>query len=136
MAKRSRLILVSALFATLVMLTGCSWRKQAQAQRETRYQAALESYSKTIKLGITRKELQDYFRAHGTQFGQICCIDEPSAFADLVQIGKEHAPWYCEHHYVYIAFQFAAAEPREHPGTYDSDVLKRMTVWHHLDACM
>lgn len=136
MGTRSRLVFVSVLFATLLMLTGCSWRKQAQAQREARYQAALQSYSKTIKLGITRKELEEYLRAHTTQFGHICCIDESTAFATLVQIGEEHAPWYCEHHYVYIAFQFASTEPRQQPGIYDSDELKRLTVWHHFDACM
>jgi hypothetical protein len=53
-----------------------------------------------------------------------------------VRIGKEHHPWYCEEHIVYVAFQFAATEPHGDARLSDSDVLKRITVWHHLQGCM
>ena len=85
---------------------------------------------------MTRKEVESFLRENGTDFGQLCCIDEKTAYADLVKIGKEKHPWYCESHDVYIAFQFAAVEPHKSWQAYDSDTLKRITVFHKLEGCL
>jgi len=85
---------------------------------------------------MTRKEVEDYFHAKNISFGQLCCIDEWSAFADLLKIGKEGHPWYCEEHNVYIAFQFGAVEHRDSAKADDSDSLKRVTIFHKLDGCL
>lgn len=134
-----KLVLAFAFLVAAVTPVGCSWRKQAQNKREARYQTALQPYSEMLRPGATRKDAEDYLRAEKTSFGQICCIDEPSTFADLVKIGKEHHPWYCEEHNVYIAFQFAAVTPRTGVPPYDasdSDVLKSITIWHHFEGCL
>lgn len=85
---------------------------------------------------MTGKNVEDYLRSKGVAFGQLCCIDERSAFADLVKIGKEKHPWYCEAHNVYIAFQFAAVEPHKGWESFDSDTLKRITIFHKLEGCL
>jgi len=85
---------------------------------------------------MTRKEVEALLRAEKIEFGQICCIDERSAYADLIQIGKEHASLFCEAHKVYIALQFAATEQHDAWKGVDSDVLRSLKVWHHLDGCM
>jgi hypothetical protein len=92
---------------------------------------------------MTSKNVEAYLRAKGVTFGQLCswgegelCIDERSAYADLVKIGKEKHPWYCEEHSVYIAFQFAAVEPHKGWEAYDSDTLKRVTIYHKLEGCL
>ena|SRR6266403_905375 len=136
MRKWRRLIRTLTLLVLLVTPFGCSWRKQARNEREARYQSALSSYLEVIKEGMTRKDVEDYLNAHQTAFRQLCCIDERSAFADLVKIGKEHHPWFCEEHNVYVAFQFAAVDPHSPFRAHDSDVLKRITIFHHLDGCM
>ncbi len=85
---------------------------------------------------MTRKEVEDYFQAKSIKFGQFCCVDERSTYADLVKIGKEGHPWYCEEHNVYVAFQFAALEPHDRVVTHDSDTLKRITIFHQLWGCL
>ena len=136
MRKWRRLIRTLTFLVLLATPFGCSWRKQARNEREARYQSALLSYLEVIKEGMTRKDVEDYLNAHQTAFRQLCCIDERSAFADLVKIGKEHHPWFCEEHNVYVAFQFTAMDPHSPFRADDSDVLKRITIFHHLDGCM
>ena len=110
--------------------------QNAQQKREAAYQAKLQPYSDVLKPGMTRKSVEDYLRAKSVAFGQLCCVDERSTSADLVKIGKEKHPWYCEEHNVYIAFQFAAVEPHKGWEAYDSDTLKRITIFHKLEGCL
>jgi hypothetical protein len=77
---------------------------KAQKKREAAYQTTLQSYTDVLKPGITRKYAEDYLRSKGATLQQLCCIDERSAFADLLKIGKEKHPWYCSEHNIYIAF--------------------------------
>ena len=126
-------------FALLVLFTSGNRdvrAQSAQQKREAAYQAKLQSYTDVLKPGMTRKNVEDYLRGKGVAYGQLCCIDEKSAYADLVYIGKEKHPWYCEKHSVYIAFQFAAVEPHKGWEAYDSDSLNSITVFHKLDGCI
>lgn len=136
MRKWRRVIGTLTFLVLLATPFACSWRKQARNEREARYQSALSSYLEVLKTGMTRKDVEDYLRAHQTAFGQLCCIDERSAYADLVKIGKEHHPWFCEEHNVYVAFQFAAVVPHDPVRIDDSDVLKSIRIFHHLEGCM
>ena len=111
-------------------------RSEAKKKREAVYESTLQAYSQNLKPGLTRKEVEGYLRVKGTAFTQMCCIEERSAFADLVQIGKEDAPWYCSEHYVRIAFEFAAAESHNPIKAYDTDVLKTVTIFHQLGGCL
>ena len=86
---------------------------------------------------MTRKEVEDYLKAKSIKFGQICCAeDERSTLADLIRIGQEHAPWFCEEQIVYVAFQFAAVERHKPYKGYDSDTLKKIIIFHHLEGGM
>ncbi|MFZ0739524.1 MAG: hypothetical protein WBL70_05160 [Candidatus Acidiferrales bacterium] len=125
------------LVLVLLITTSCdAWGQSAQKKREAAYQAKLQSYSDVLKPGMTRKDVEDYLRGKVVAFGQLCCIDEKTASADLVYIGKEKHPWYCEKHNVFIAFQFAAVEPHKGWEAYDSDTLKRITVFHKWEGCL
>ena len=79
-----RALLLVALSATAA---GCAWRKQAQIRREVAYQAALCPYSDALKPGMTRKEVEDYLHSNNAQFQRMCCVDERSALADLINSG-------------------------------------------------
>jgi hypothetical protein len=132
-------LLLIRCFVLLVLFASgnCDARGQsAKQKREAGYQTKLQSYSDVLKPGMTRKNVEDYLRAKSAAFGQLCCIDERSALADLVKIGKEKHPWYCEEHIVYIAFQFAAVEPHKGWEAYDSDTLKTITIFHKLEGCL
>src|SRR6266849_9296601 len=130
-------LLRGVVFLVVLAIGSCSaWGQSKQQKRQAAYQSKLQSYAEALKPGMTRKNLEDYLREKGVAFGQLCCIDEPSAYADLVKIGKERHPWYCEEHNVYIAFQFAAVEPRNGWEAIDSDILKRITIFHKLEGCL
>jgi hypothetical protein len=120
----------------LVAFGGCAWRQRAEQKREAGYSTIRGSYAEEFKLGMTRKEVEGLLRAKKVDFEKICCIDERSAYADIIKIGKEHAPWFCEAHSVYIALQFAATEPHDALKIVDSDALRSVTVWHHLEGCL
>jgi hypothetical protein len=68
----------------------------------------------------------------------MCCIDERNAYVDLIQIGKEKAPWYCGENNVYVAFQFAAVNrPAQSLDLKaDTDTLRDITVFHWLENCL
>ena len=109
----------------------------AKQKREAGYEAALRPYFDAIKPGATRKSVEDYLQAKGVEYERMCCIDERSAFADLVRIGKVKPPWYCSEHNVYTGFQFVD-EPHEglRPSDKDLDKLKSITIYHWLEGCL
>ena len=134
-----RNLLTLRCFVLLVLLasgSGDARGQSKQQKREAAYQAKLQSYSDVLKPGMTRKNVEDYLRGKGVEFGKLCCVDKESVFSDLVKIGKEKHPWYCEEHNVYIAFQFAAVEPHKGWEAYGSDTLKSITVYHKLEGCL
>jgi hypothetical protein len=110
----------------------------AKQRREAAYQSALQSYSQVLPPGTTRKNVEDYLRAKGISFfqegGPVSTDDV--AFADLAKIGKEKHPLYCSEHAVYLAFHFAAVEPRVVPRTPETDTLKSITIYHQLEDCL
>ena len=126
------------LFSIVVLLVAPNALGQnAKQRREATYQSTLHAYSEDLKPGMTRKEVEDYLHAKSTPYVTMCCVDERSAMADLVRIGKEKHPWYCSEHVVYIAFQFVD-EPFDghHSSHRDSDKLKAVTIHHSLEGCL
>jgi hypothetical protein len=109
---------------------------KAQKKREAVYQATLQSYTDVLRPGITRKYVEEYLRSKGVSLQQFCCVEEKSALADLLKIGTEKHPWYCEEHNAYVAFQFAAVEPHKPWEAYDSDTLKSITIFRKLEGCL
>lgn len=122
-----------ALFATVPKAPA----QNAKQKREASYQKTLQSFSESLKPGMTRKNVEDHLREKGVKYEKMCCIDEKTAYVDIVRIGKEKHPWYCSAHTVYIAFQFAD-EPHEGERTSDRDTdkLKSITIYHSLDDCL
>ena len=134
--KRWLALMIMITISAAVMLLSSHVRSQSRKKREADYQSALRVYSEDLKPGWTRKEVEDYLRANGAKFTQMCCIEERSAFADLVKVGEESAPWYCSEKSVHVAFEFAAAEPHQPWEAYDTDVLRRITIFHQLGGCL
>ena len=110
MSVRRPLTAVLTLTALIAALSGCALRREAKLKRQNAYQSAVESYSDVLKPGMTRKEVEDYFTTREVEFGHMCCIEKgDTASSDVIHIGKEHAPWFCEKHNVYVGFQSWAA---------------------------
>ena len=119
-------MLRSVVFLALIAIGSCfACGQSKQEKREATYQSKLRSYSEALKPGIPRKTVR-----------QLCCIEDTSVFADLVEIGIEKHSWYCEEHTVCIAFQFAALEAQKGFEAHDSDALRKITIFHKLDGCL
>lgn len=126
----------------LSVVSACyALEKRAQKQREAGYQSALRSYSEVLKPGMTRKDVEGYFRSKNIEFRQMCCVDRNSfskgVYDDLVKIGQEGAPWFCREKNVYIAFQFTGHERHDMTLQVDtSDTLKDITIFRWLEVCL
>lgn len=111
---------------------------EAASMRYTEYHITLARYAKTLQRGQRRQEVETYLKSENTQFGQICRIDKPQrVWADLVKIGQEPAPWYCNRYNVYISLEFVFDEPQNTSlGTHSSDRLESVRLWPHLEECL
>lgn len=112
--------------------------KRAAQKREASYQSSFQRYSELLKPGMTREEVEGYFRVMNLKSQRMCCVSHDSgAWDDLVQIGKEEAPWFCSENNVYIAFQFAAQDDRHAMPVADpADTLKVITIYRRLEGCL
>ncbi len=108
------LVIVAATWAIAVR---SALKASAQKERETRYQSALQTYSQSLKPGLPRKEVEDYFRANGVNF-------ELGASADLVKVGQEDATRHCREIDVYVAFEFDGAR-----------VLQTVKIFRQPESC-
>jgi hypothetical protein len=130
------LILVAVLIAAITV--HYAWDRHEQRRREAYYLSVLDSYSSDLKPGTTRKNVEERLRSRGATFQKRCCIDERIAEADLIQIGKEKAPWYCGENNVYVAFQFAAIQRPGESAAFSSgtETLRKITIFHWLENCL
>ncbi len=103
---------------------------QAQAKRETTYQAALHTYGQIIKPGMKRKEVEEYLRSNKIEFVQL-------ALDDLAKIGEDAPTWYCGSSRVYVKFQFIGVKPPEtRLKANDQDTLDELKIFHWADNCL
>lgn len=133
---RRRLLIVAAIMVIAAVAARYGWKRELQQKREAGYQATVRAYSKDLRLGLTRTEVERYLGARHIGFFQMCCILGRSAYADLVKIGQEDAPWYCRENDVFIALQFTATEVHAASEAYGSDVLTGVTIHHQLETCL
>src|SRR5580698_3244872 len=101
-----------------MLVTVCSFGikavidKRSEEKRQVEYQSTLKEYSNSLRPGMTRHEAESWLRLNNHRFGQRCCVGESrSAYVDLVKIGSEKAPWFCNQKNVYVALDFETAEP-------------------------
>jgi hypothetical protein len=115
------------------------------AEREAQYQAVLAKYMSELKPGMSREQVEQHLQANGKRFKQMCCVANfraehvsfiGSSWDDLVKIGEESTPWFCNENNVYIAFEFNPKSQGERPETNSSDILKRVSVFYHLEGCL
>ena len=131
----------------IVVSSGAVIRSQTQAAARTKfYTTKLQAYSNDLKPGLTRAEAEGYLQRKATGFRQMCCVLEPSAFADLVWIGQEKAPWFCSEEYVYVALVFerspqatSTSRPVSRFPIIDvdsTDVLKAVRLYKQPSGCL
>jgi hypothetical protein len=119
--------------------------RRQEAEREKGYEAVLAQYAVQLKPGMPREQVERYFQTNGKRFKQMCCVAnfkgehvsfDRAGYDDLVKIAEESAPFVCSENNVYIAFEFNPKSQGELSDTNGSDILKRVSVFHHLEGCM
>ena len=132
------LVIVAALLIVCVLGIKSVIEKRAARKRQAEYEAVLREYSGAVKSGMPRREVESYLRLRGRSFRQMCCIGVPrNAYADIVKIGEEKAPWYCNKYNVYVAFEFETTEPHgTGPDARDSDRLETTSLFPWLEECL
>lgn len=112
--------------------------RRALRERQTRYAAALKEYSDEVKPGTSRQEVEARLQLQHHSFGQMCCVRlQRSAYADLVEVGRDKAPWFCNRNTMYVAFEFETTE--QHGLTADArdtDRLVSVTLFPRLEQCL
>lgn len=131
------LLRMAVVSVVVLVLTSCGIQDLLDAKdrkkREIGYQAIAKSYSERLKPGLTRREVEAYLKANGTQFTQRCYGGGDTACFDFVQIGHERVPWFCSDHFVEIQFSFSG---RSWLSTAGTDILRSIGVHYHLDGCL
>jgi hypothetical protein len=135
-------VVMAVVVATLIFFGIRHFSKiREAAKREAAYQSALLSYTRVLKPGIRRKEVEDYLRARNVEFGQMCCVGkqvpQKRSLDDIAKVGQENAPWFCSEHNVFVAFQFEDhGQYKSILGADDKDILKAVTIYHQLGGCL
>jgi hypothetical protein len=134
--KRLRVLLLSLLVAACAAaVVRYLWEQRTERRQEAAYQSILLSYSKAVRPGTSRRDLETYFRLRSTPFHRQR-LQEQDAYADLTKIGEGDHPWYCKRKSVYIAFQFNSTEKRpDSTGQSPLDTLKQITLFPQLEGC-
>ena len=106
--------------------------------RQIGYDKILREYSSLLKPGMSRAEVERYLKGRNLAYVQRCCIRAPrQVWADLVKIGTEKAPWFCNNSNVYVAMEFSNTEPHDAPvGGWDTDRLESVTLYPQLEQCL
>ena len=119
----------------LLLMVPLYYVAQSRLQ-ERNFQLTLNRYSHLLKPGTSRKHVEEILRSRGVVFER-CCIDAASAYTDLVALGWEDSPWYCDRHLVCVAIEFVATEaPHPVDTALDSDGLKTIKLTRQEGGCL
>jgi hypothetical protein len=130
------LIAVAIVGVTVVMVVQSHVKSAAQKKREITYQSTLQRYSKDLRPGLRRADVERYLRARNAHFSGIFTAfgeRRETQYADIVKIGEEAAPWYCSEAYVYVAFEFSGVEEYKQS---DSHLLERIELFRPYTGCL
>jgi hypothetical protein len=131
------LVIAAALLIVCVLGIKSVIEKRAARKHQTEYEAVLGVFRHPeVRHATTRSRVLS--STEGRSFRQMCCIRGPrNAYADIVKIGEEKAPWYCNKYNVYVAFEFETTEPHGIvPDARDSDRLETTSLFPWLEECL
>ena len=111
----------SAALAILACLAGAHYWREARAagHRQAGYNARLEEFQREWTLGMSREESEEKLRAKGIAFQQQCCLapdDSQLTLDDVVKIGEEEGPFFCDGTAVNVVLGYRAGEAKRGRG--------------------
>jgi hypothetical protein len=132
--------------AALCFLAGCAARRAGQQIQhdDAHYGSALRSYLSDLKPGVSRKEVEDYFRARSISFSRgndhYTNRSSPAfdlSYPDIIGLREETRPWPCGSSDVYVVFKFTGHRPYSGVGNIeadDTDTLESIHIWKIYDC--
>jgi hypothetical protein len=81
-----------------------------ERNRRVHYQAALAMYSRDLRTGLSRAEIELYVRSHDAWPERDAQQDNPLTDDIVVRLGEEPSPWYCSREIVFLKLQFGLAD--------------------------
>ena len=129
MKTRHWVALIAAIAATFVLV-----HIGEIIYRNAQYRRVLRTYSDVLKPGMKRSEVENYFiMSKYVSFERECCVGpKRGTFDDLVEIAHEKAGWVCQKQVVYVAFEFAAVEPKRGWVADPGDRLVRTSLYRSV----
>ena len=88
---------------------------------------------------MTRKDVEDYLNSKNTKFTWIFTAFGArgvSQTADIVKIGEEAAPWFCDEAYVWVAFEYTFTRIEDIHRQDPSDILERIELYRPYTGCL
>ena len=125
---KCRLLSLVLVIISLTTLVGCVAR---------RTKAALLSYERVLKPGMTRKDVEDYLRANKIPFHQQCCLvaHRRDPLEDFISIGTAHYPVPCGDESYFVVFLFNdQTEQATNSKANDFDTLQSITTFSSVDC--
>jgi hypothetical protein len=123
-------IIAFALFGLFVSRRRHSLEISNELKRQDAYQAALRSFTRALKPGMKRREVEDYFRLNRIEFVQ-------GALEDLSKISEEPGSWYCGPPAVYVRFEFTNFKKGEGQFRANAeDPLTAIDIQQQADRCL
>jgi hypothetical protein len=112
--------------------------KREAAEWQAHYEKTLAAYSKGLRLGASRAEVEKYLNARKVEFTWIYAVEQPSNSYDyIVLLRREPSQyWYCGYLDTNIAFEFDASHPDKAPSYMPGDRLKKIRLWQKLEDCL
>ena len=131
-------VLVVVVIASFLLTFRGVLKARRKRRLATETQAALMRYTRNLRPGLTRREVEAYLRGHNTEFGERGGSVGRHTYATIVKVGEDDVPWYCSEWPVYVLFEFKAADSTQSAG-YDpkpDDVLDEVHLGSNGEGCL
>ena len=99
---------VSIVAFILLVIGIISVRRAWERRREAGFRDVVAMYSRDLRQGATREDVERYISLHGARPESDSQPDfpDPDPGDILVQLGEEPAPWYCSRQIAYVRLGF------------------------------
>jgi hypothetical protein len=97
---------VSIVAFILLVIGIIAVRDVLERRREAGFRDVVAMYSRDLRQGTTREDVERYISLHGARPESDSQPDFPAPRDILVHLGEEHAPWYCSRQIAYVRLVF------------------------------
>jgi hypothetical protein len=139
-SKLIMLVLIVVAAALSAMLMKSAAEKRVEKERHAVYESILREYSMALRPGTPRNQVEAMLDSRGRSFQQMCCLLDKNrnrnALQDLVRIGSEPMPWYCNPTNMYLVFEFDSLPDPRSLKAHPDDTLRKIALSPGLQRCL